>query len=125
MINHARPQTGSAEPFQARPVIDPVNESGPASRDDEAPAQVERTLRERLDFEALITDISACVVGANPDSIDRALVDALERHLRTPAFRRLLSVLELSRAPPDVFCVEGARLEGMEWIEEILGSGSH
>lgn len=45
----------------------------------------------------------------------------LERHVRTPMFRRLLSVLELSRSPPDVFYVQGARLRGMEWIEEILG----
>jgi quinol monooxygenase YgiN len=46
----------------------------------------------------------------------------LERHVRTPAFRRLLSVLELSGSPPDVFYVDGPRLRGMEWIEQILGS---
>jgi hypothetical protein len=45
----------------------------------------------------------------------------LERHVRTPVFRRLLAVLELSRSPPDVFYVQGGRLRGMEWIEEILG----
>lgn len=45
----------------------------------------------------------------------------LERHVRTAVFRRLLAVLELSRSAPDVFYVQGARLRGMEWIEEILG----
>lgn len=45
----------------------------------------------------------------------------LERHVRTPVFRRLLAVLELSRSPPDVSYVQGARRRGMEWIEEILG----
>ena len=48
----------------------------------------------------------------------------LERHVHTPVFRRLLAVLELSQSPPDVFYVEGARLRGMEWIEQILGSSS-
>ena len=64
------------------PVNDPVNESGLGSRDDDTPAEVAPALRERLDFEALITDISASVVVATPDSIDRALCYALER-LRT------------------------------------------
>jgi transcriptional regulator with GAF, ATPase, and Fis domain len=41
-------------------------------------ADVER-LRERLEFEALITEISARLVVATPETIDRALRDALER----------------------------------------------
>ena len=40
---------------------------------------VERTLRKRLDFEALVTDITADVVVATPESIDGALLNALER----------------------------------------------
>jgi transcriptional regulator with GAF, ATPase, and Fis domain len=60
----------------------PVNETEPASRDDVLPVEGERALRERLDFEALITDISARVVVATPETIDQALRDALER-LRT------------------------------------------
>jgi transcriptional regulator with GAF, ATPase, and Fis domain len=44
-----------------------------------APEDVERALRERLDFEALITDVSARVVVATPETIDQALHDALER----------------------------------------------
>jgi len=42
-------------------------------------SDVERTLRERLEFEELITDISARVVVATPETIDQALRDALER----------------------------------------------
>ena len=62
------------------------------------------------------------------DSCDLLLMEEwekkedLERHVRTPVFRRLLAVLELSRSPPDVFYVQGGRLRGMEWIEQILGS---
>jgi len=47
----------------------------------------------------------------------------LERHIRTPSFRRVLAVLELSRTTPDVVYVEGARLRGIEWIAEVLGKG--
>jgi transcriptional regulator with GAF, ATPase, and Fis domain len=44
-----------------------------------APAEVERSLRERLDFEALITDVTAHVVAATPQTIDEALLEALEK----------------------------------------------
>ena len=43
-----------------------------------ARAEVERSLRERLDFEALITDVTARVVAATPETIDAALLEALE-----------------------------------------------
>lgn len=43
------------------------------------PSEAERALRERLEFEELITDISARVVVATPETIDQALRDALER----------------------------------------------
>jgi len=43
---------------------------------------VEKALRERLDFEALITDVTARLVVATPGDIDRALLQALDR-LRT------------------------------------------
>ncbi len=51
-----------------------MNATSAASHDED--------LRERLEFEALITDISARVVVATPETIDQALRDALER-LRT------------------------------------------
>jgi PAS domain S-box-containing protein len=41
--------------------------------------EVERALRERLNFEALITEISAGVAAATAETIDEALVGALER----------------------------------------------
>ena len=44
-----------------------------------APADAERALHERLDFEALITDITARVVVATPENIDDTLLLALER----------------------------------------------
>lgn len=47
----------------------------------------------------------------------------LTRHIRSPAFRRVLAVLELSQTPPEVTYVEGGRLRGMEWIYEIRGGG--
>lgn len=46
----------------------------------------------------------------------------LERHIRTSVFRRLLSVLELSRARPEVLYIHGEQLRGIEWIEEVLGT---
>ena len=38
-----------------------------------------QSLQERLDFEALITDITALVVSATPDDIDAAILKALDR----------------------------------------------
>jgi hypothetical protein len=58
-----------------------MNPTRATSHDDEAtrlPPEAERALRERLEFEALITDISAGVVVATPETIDQALRDALE-----------------------------------------------
>ena len=46
----------------------------------------------------------------------------LERHIRTPIFRRLLAVLELSQSRPDVLFVHGARVRGIEWVEEVLAN---
>jgi hypothetical protein len=56
---------------------DPIAEAtgGP---DSEASA-LGPALRERLDFEALITDISARVVVATPETMDQALLEARER----------------------------------------------
>lgn len=44
----------------------------------------------------------------------------LERHARTPCFRRLLAVLELSRTPPEVLYVRSGWVRGMDWIAEVL-----
>lgn len=45
----------------------------------------------------------------------------LERHLRTPAFRRVLAVLELSRTPPEVAYLACDDVRGMDWIAEVRG----
>jgi quinol monooxygenase YgiN len=46
----------------------------------------------------------------------------LARHIRTPSFRRLLAVLELSGSPPEVVYVRGSSVRGMDWIAEVLGA---
>src|SRR5512143_1398955 len=43
-------------------------------------------------------------------------VEHLEKHVRSPSFHRVLSVLELSRTPPDVVYVLGGAVRGMEWL---------
>lgn len=45
----------------------------------------------------------------------------LARHIRTPSFRRLLAVLELSATRPEVVYVRGASVRGMDLIAEVLG----
>lgn len=45
----------------------------------------------------------------------------LARHIRTPSFRRLLAVLELSVTVPEVVYVRGAGVRGMDFIVEVLG----
>ncbi len=45
----------------------------------------------------------------------------LEQHMRSPAFRRFLEVLELSGNPPEILYIEGLRLRGLDWMTEVLG----
>lgn len=46
---------------------------------------------------------------------------AIERHMTSPAFRRLLAVLELSRTPPDIRYVQSSGWRGVEWMAQVLG----
>lgn len=50
----------------------------------------------------------------------RTLED-FERHLRGPAFRRILAVIELAAAPPEVEIDDVSSRRGFELVEEILG----
>ena len=50
--------------------------------------------------------------------------DRLEAHLRSRAFHRLLSVLELSQTPPDVVYVVRGEVHGMEWLSRLIGPGA-
>src|SRR5262245_38929978 len=45
---------------------------------------------------------------------------AFERHMRTPGFRRLLAVLELSFERPEITYVEANRARGLDWIEQVV-----
>jgi quinol monooxygenase YgiN len=44
----------------------------------------------------------------------------LERHFRSAAFRRVLSVLELSHGSPEVRFVRSAAIQGPEWIASVV-----
>ena len=46
---------------------------------------------------------------------------AMERHMSSQAFRRLLAVLELSRTPPEIRYVQSSRLRGVDWMRQVLG----
>jgi quinol monooxygenase YgiN len=48
----------------------------------------------------------------------------LEAHLRSRAFHRVLSVLELSQSPPDVVYVLRGEVHGIEWLSDVLGQGA-
>jgi len=48
-------------------------------------------------------------------------VDDFERHLRAPAFRQILAVIELAAGPPGVEIDDVASRRGFELVEEILG----
>ena len=48
-------------------------------------------------------------------------VEDFEHHLRAPAFRQILAVIELATAPPDVEIDDVNSRRGFELIEEILG----
>jgi len=49
-------------------------------------------------------------------------VEDFERHLRETAFRRILAVIELAAAPPEVEIDDVTSRRGFELVEEILGS---
>ena len=48
-------------------------------------------------------------------------IDDFERHLRAPAFRQILAVIEMAKGPPDVEIDDVNSRRGFELIEEILG----
>jgi quinol monooxygenase YgiN len=45
----------------------------------------------------------------------------LEEHMRNPAFRRFLEVLELSQSPPEILYIEALGLRGLDWMTQVLG----
>jgi quinol monooxygenase YgiN len=49
---------------------------------------------------------------------------AMERHMTSPVFRRLLAVLELSRTPPEIRYVQGSLMRGVDWMTQVLGPRS-
>lgn len=52
----------------------------------------------------------------------RSLGD-LTQHLNSPAFRKILAVMELAASPPTVEIDEVASRRGFDLVEEILGHG--
>jgi quinol monooxygenase YgiN len=48
----------------------------------------------------------------------------LELHLRTPAFRKILAVMELASEQPIVEVDELGKRRGFDFVEEVLGSGT-
>jgi quinol monooxygenase YgiN len=52
-------------------------------------------------------------------------VDEFEQHLRTPAFRQILAVIDMAAGPPEFAIDEVASRRGFELVEEILGAGTN
>lgn len=48
-------------------------------------------------------------------------VEDFERHLRAPAFRQILAVIEMADGPPEVEIDDVNSRRGFELIEEMLG----
>ena len=82
-----------------------------------ARAEVERSLRERLDFEALITDVTARVVAATPETIDAALLEALEE-LRVAVGADRAVLLEYSEDLSSSFITHVAYRAGVSRVPE-------
>jgi quinol monooxygenase YgiN len=47
--------------------------------------------------------------------------EALEAHIRSNDYRKVLLVMELASEPPEIKFVEALRIDGMELIEEVRG----
>ncbi len=47
--------------------------------------------------------------------------DALEKHLRSDEFRKILAAIETAREPPEISFNTVASTEGIEFVEKILG----
>jgi len=47
--------------------------------------------------------------------------DALDHHLRSAHFRRLMAVIELASEAPDVLFEDGSELRGLDLIHEVIG----
>lgn len=47
--------------------------------------------------------------------------EALETHIRSNDYRKVLAVMELASEPPEIKFVESLKTDGMELLEEIIG----
>ena len=47
--------------------------------------------------------------------------EALETHIRSKDYRKILAVMELASEPPEIKFAESLKTDGMELIEEIIG----
>ena len=47
--------------------------------------------------------------------------EALETHIRSNDYKKILAVMELASEPPEIKFVESLKTDGMELIEEIRG----
>jgi quinol monooxygenase YgiN len=47
--------------------------------------------------------------------------DALEKHLRSDEFRKVIAAMETAREPPEISFNTVASTEGIEFVEKILG----
>jgi len=47
--------------------------------------------------------------------------EALERHIRSDEFRKIIAAIETAREPPEIDFYSIASIEGMGFVEKILG----
>lgn len=93
----------------------------------EGPQDLLDALRSATTIPAVEPGCQSSSVWRDADTSDAVLLmeewespQAMERHMTTPVFRRLLAVLELSRTPPEIRYVQGSRLRGVDWMTQVL-----
>ncbi|MFC1788730.1 putative quinol monooxygenase [Thermodesulfobacteriota bacterium] len=71
---------------------------------------------------------SHCSLYSNTSNDDELILlekweskEALERHLRSDEFRKIISVMETASEPPEIHFNTVTSIEGIELLEKILG----
>jgi quinol monooxygenase YgiN len=85
------------------------------------------TFKSMIGPTSVVPGCQYCYLFSDVDNDDRLLLierwesqERFEHHIRSPDFRNIFSVMELSCEPPELFINTVSRTHGIDFIEKLL-----
>jgi len=85
------------------------------------------TFKSMIGPTSALPDCQYCYLFSDVDNDDRLFLierwesqECFERHIRSPDFRNIISVMELSCEPPEMIIHTVTHTHGIEFIEKLL-----